>query len=418
MRYNLRVKVVLSFFLVILVFCLFTSLFGQVSPEGKRCITCHRTLAPGIVSQWEKSKHHDAGVECDICHGSDHSSAADVGLAKMPTPQTCGNCHADQFEGYKAGKHASAWIAMEAMPTTKDQPHPVIGGQKGCGGCHKMGLREKAGDPSGKGEEYHYGLGCDACHTRHIFSKKEAQNSRACLPCHMGFDHPQWEMWSSSKHGVINLIDGNSERAPSCQTCHMHNGDHRVMTSWGFLGLRLPEEDSLWMTYRSTILKGLGVLDWQGNPTPRLDIVKVGNVARLTKEEWQKERDKMKNICKNCHSRAYVEANLTNADQALKDADRIFSEAIEIVEGLYRDKILPAPKDYPPHVDLLRFYDVQSSIEQDLYLMFMEYRMRTFQGAFHMNPDYMHWYGWAPLKETLVRIKDEAEKLRNRAGGK
>jgi hydroxylamine dehydrogenase len=336
----------------------------------------------------------------------------------MPTPQTCGNCHPDQFEGYKAGKHASAWIAMEDMPITKDQPHPVISGQKGCGGCHKMGLREKVGDPSRESEEYAYGLGCDACHTRHVFSKAEAQNPRACLPCHMGFDHPQWEMWSSSKHGVINLIDGNSKRAPSCQTCHMHNGDHRVMTSWGFLGLRLPEEDTLWMGYRSTILKGLGVLDWQGNPTPRLDVVKADNVARLTKEEWQAERDRMKNICKNCHSRAYMEANLSNADMALKDADRIFSEAIEMVEGLYRDKVLPTPKNYPPHVDLLRFYEVQSTIEQDLYLMFMEYRMRTFQGAFHMNPDYMHWYGWAPLKETLVRIKDEANRLRNKGGVK
>jgi hypothetical protein len=39
-------------------------------------------------------------------------------------------------------------------------------------------------------------------------------------------------------------------------------------------------------------------------------------------------------------------------------------------------------------------------------------RERTFEGAFHMNPDYMHWYGWAPMKETLQKIKDESEKLR------
>jgi hypothetical protein len=62
--------------------------------------------------------------------------------------------------------------------------------------------------------------------------------------------------------------------------------------------------------------------------------------------------------------------------------------------------------------DLLQFYEAKSSIEQDLYVMFMEYRMRAFQGAFHMNPDYMHWYGWAPMKETLQTIKDEAVKLR------
>jgi len=28
-----------------------------------------------------------------------------------------------------------------------------------------------------------------------------------------------------------------------------------------------------------------------------------------------------------------------------------------------------------------------------------------------MNPDYMHRYGWAPMKETLQKIRDEAKKL-------
>ncbi len=41
--------------------------------------------------------------------------------------------------------------------------------------------------------------------------------------------------------------------------------------------------------------------------------------------------------------------------------------------------------------------------------------MRTFQGAFHNSPDYMHWYGWAPLKETDRRITDEAARLRAEA---
>ena len=44
--------------------------------------------------------------------------------------------------------------------------------------------------------------------------------------------------------------------------------------------------------------------------------------------------------------------------------------------------------------------------------MFLENRMRAFQGAFHANPDYMHWYGWAPMKEKLRKIKAEAETLR------
>jgi len=46
--------------------------------------------------------------------------------------------------------------------------------------------------------------------------------------------------------------------------------------------------------------------------------------------------------------------------------------------------------------------------------MFMEYRMRAFQGAFHNNPDYTQWYGWAPLKESLQKIKDEDARLRKK----
>ena len=110
----------------------------------------------------------------------------------------------------------------------------------------------------------------------------------------MGFDHPQWEMYSTSKHGTIWQIEGKSgKRAPTCQTCHMSGGDHNVMTSWGFLALRLPEEDKEWMNDRVAILQALGVLDEMGNPAARLDLVKAGKVARLTKEGFQKERDKM-----------------------------------------------------------------------------------------------------------------------------
>jgi len=38
------------------------------SKSGEACITCHRTISPGIVGQWEKSKHSPAGVTCIDCH--------------------------------------------------------------------------------------------------------------------------------------------------------------------------------------------------------------------------------------------------------------------------------------------------------------------------------------------------------------
>jgi cytochrome c553 len=229
----------------------------------------------------------------------------------------------------------------------------------------------------------------------------------------MGFDHPQWEMWSTSKHGTIWQIEGkDSKRAPTCQTCHMSGGDHNVITSWGFLALRLPEDDKDWMNDRVAILQALGVLDENGKPTARLELVKAGRVARLTAEEFQKERDKMTKVCANCHGAGYAKKQLDEADLVVKEADKVMAEAIRIVQGLYKDGILVKPADWTTAPDLLQFYEAKSSVEQDLYVMFLEYRMRAFEGAFHMNPDYMHWYGWAPMKETLQKIKDEAAKLR------
>ena len=339
-----------------------------------------------------------AEIECTQCHGAEHRNGTDYKKVKMPNADTCKSCHAKQVEQFKAGKHSLAWIAMTAMPFTARQPREVI--EKGCAGCHRVGL------DGGK---------CDSCHTRHAFSKEEARKPEACHTCHMGEDHSQWEMWSTSKHGAIYKLEGDTGRAPQCQTCHMPNGNHAVMTAWGFLALRLPEKDVAWMANRTEILKALGILDLKGKPTGRFEIVKNGKMARLTAEEWSGKREEMMKICSQCHSRNYVANHFTSADGMVRNADLLMAEAIRIVGGLYRDGLLKKPKDYPlAFPDLLAFYDAPTMIEQDLYRMFLFHRQKTYQGAMHVNPDYMHWYGWAEMKSDLIRIKERAEEIRTK----
>ncbi|MGQ9732936.1 MAG: multiheme c-type cytochrome [Candidatus Zipacnadales bacterium] len=372
---------------------------GALAQERKEsdCIICHTVVTPGIVNDWKASKMSET-LGCETCHGH-HTGPDDTDKLHMPTAKECGLCHTDQAQQFGEGKHALAWIAMEAMPRTAHLPGPIVGGLKGCGGCHRMGK------DGGK---------CDSCHTRHKFNPNEARNPLACTTCHMGFDHPQYEMWSTSKHGVIHQLEPDSGRAPTCQVCHMDQGNHRVMTAWGFLGLRLPEPDEGWMADRATILKGLGVLDPKGEPTGRLEAVKAAKVARLTAEEWQAERNKMTDICRRCHSARHVTQHLTAGDQLLREADRLMAESIDTVAKLYDEGLLkPQPYQEFAYPDVLNFYDARTPIEQELYIMFMEYRMRTFQGAFHMNPDYQHWYGWAPMNKSLVDIRMEAQRMRD-----
>ncbi len=386
------------------------ALLGVLGPSWaaeSTCIQCHREVTPNIVKDFLSGEMGKSGeVDCSNCHGDGHQGADDVAKVKLPTEKTCGECHETQHDQYMAGKHAMGWVAMSAMPTNRIQPHAYIQGLKGCGGCHKVGVRTEEQRAASR-----YGSPCDSCHTRHKFSKAEAQKPEACRTCHMGFDHPQWEMWSGSKHGVIYQTEGDTGRAPTCQTCHMQDGDHRVMTAWGFLALRLPEDDPEWMGYRATILKGLHVLDPDGKPTGRLDVVKAGKLARLTKEEWQAERDRMIKVCTQCHSESYAKTNLGNADQMIKEADKLMAEAIEIVADLYARGIIEPQPGKAAYPDMLTFYDAITPIEQTLYVMFLEHRMRAFQGAFHMNPDYVTWYGLAELKKDLVEIKSEAKQM-------
>jgi len=95
----------------------------------------------------------------------------------------------------------------------------------------------------------------------------------------------------------------------------------------------------------------------------------------------------------------------------IKEADKIMSQAIDIVADLYKKGVIKAEAGKPAYPDLLTFYDAKTPIEQILYVMFLEHRMRAFQGAFHMNPDYVTWYGLAELNKDLVEIRHEAERM-------
>jgi hypothetical protein len=311
------------------------------------------------------------------------------------------------------------------MPTAHMQPMAMMEGMKGCGGCHKIGL--KSANDIRELKELGSGFGlasCDACHTRHSFSVKEAQEPQACQTCHMGFDHPQWEMYSGSKHGVRHLLKQSgilpeSASAPTCQTCHMQEGNHEVRTAWGFLAVRLPmPEDEDWARDRATILQALGVIDPRGNPTPRLDVVKAADVARFTEESWRAEREKMVKTCGKCHSTRFAQEQLAAGDHMIREADRLMADAVRTVAGLYEDGILKPAANYAyPFPDLLTFHDAPTPIEQRLFVMFLEHRMRTFQGTFHANPDYALWYGWSEMQRDLTEIKAAAADLREKNPG-
>src|SRR5579864_2727804 len=51
-------------------------------------------------------------------------------------------------------------------------------------------------------------------------------------------------------------------------------------------------------------------------------------------------------------------------------------------------------------------------VEQKLFVMYLEHRMRTFPGTFHASPDYVMWYGWSEMRRDLTETRELAAEMR------
>ena len=218
-----------------------------------RCMACHKETSPGLYKQWYDSEHATHNVTCIDCHGAlkndpDAFTHYDATIATLVTPKDCGACHDREMREVSGSYHATAG---EILDSNDAYLAHVAGGQPiavaGCESCHggkviidpdsPNKLSQKSWPNSGIGRLNPDGTkgSCNACHTRHSFSKAQARQPEACSKCHLGPDHPQKEVYEESKHG--NTYYTNKDKmnltadrwvagvdyfeAPTCATCHM-----------------------------------------------------------------------------------------------------------------------------------------------------------------------------------------------------
>lgn len=96
-------------------------------------------------------------------------------------------------------------------------------------------------------------------------------------------------------------------------------------------------------------------------------------------------------------------------------------EGIIIIEGLNKDGLLdPMPENRPANpvtgnkltITGQQTYTNTSGIEAEFFGMFKYALIHSWKGAYHMNPDYSHWYGWAQINLDLEKIKSQNRTLR------
>jgi hypothetical protein len=394
-----------------------------LTKTAKNCVECHAKIQPGIVNDWKNSRHSHSGVSCIDCHQQEKGSpmaaqncegvkGTDIYLSIMVTPKTCAKCHPNEFKEfnesghYRARKQYDPKMSKHAADKTKGlvelyskhegQNHPELKNASesvGCMQCHGSIIKLDANKRPTADTWPNAGIGtvwpdgsvgnCVTCHTRHKFDISEARKPEACASCHLGPDHPDIEIYESSKHGQIYKAEHDkwkfddapgswepgSYRAPTCATCHMsgigdlentHNVSRRLHWNlWAKISKKRNSPDPMSM--------------WTG--------------------DGDKGRVEMKKVCSNCHSKTHTNGFFKQGDKAV----RLYNEAYWIPADKMRAE-LESKK-------LLKENPWNDEFQIIIYHLWHHEGRRARQGSLMGGPDYAHWHGFFELMQDMYKLK-------------
>jgi hydroxylamine dehydrogenase len=347
---------------------------------GDNCVSCHEKENPGLYMQWKNSAHAANGVGCIDCHAADKGDAdafAHEGetIATLVTPKDCGKCHEKEEAETSASYHAHAG---EILASNDAYLAHAAGGNPiaivGCESCHggKMTIDPQSPNKLSADTWPNSGIGrlnpdgskgaCNACHSRHSFSKAQARQPENCGKCHLGPDHPQKEIYEESKHGIAYfshkdklaidkadwVVGRDYYEAPTCATCHMSATSTQQVTH--DVGNRI---------------------SWTLRPP----------VSKY-KDNALAKRQAMQEVCLNCHQKAFVGGHYYQYDALVKLYNEKFAKPAGAIMKMIADKKLMASKAA-----------FSNEIEWEYWELWHHEGRRARMGAAMMGPDYAWWHG-------------------------
>lgn len=369
--------------------------------DASKCLKCHKVKSPGLYLQWKNSGHGENGVGCIDCHGAEkgdvdafeHNGAL---VATLVTPKDCGQCHEQEMKEVDNSHHAKAGLILESLDAyLANAAGGVPVAITGCEGCHggKVKIDPNSPNKLAMSSWPNSGIGrlnpdgskgaCNACHTRHNFTRAQARQPEACAKCHLGPDHPQKEIYDESKHGntyYTNKDEMNlkSEKwvvgedyfvAPTCATCHMSASKKQKTTH--DVGDRI---------------------SWTLRP-------KVSNKL----ENWEKRRGNMKDVCSTCHTSRFVDGHYYQYDATVHLYNEKFAKpAGKIMEIVTRNKLMKNKAGF------------SNKIEWIYWELWHHEGRRARHGAAMMAPDYTWWHGiYEVAQHFYFKLIPEARKYKN-----
>jgi len=376
---------------------------NALEQSENECVVCHERTTPGIVEQYGHSTMAAAEVACEDCHEveADYPGAVEHEgsyVLSNPTTAMCEKCHAQEVAQYNQSRHAlPAYVAYagskelseehlamyEAIPEgnyAPDKSRNAIAELEGvdlrrftCEGCHNIG--KPAADGS-IGE-------CQQCHLRHEFSLEQARKPETCNACHIGPDHPQYEIYVESPHGIAyhtqgdhwnwdaepGTLDTTDFPAPTCAVCHISSFGTQATTH--DVGDRLT-----WYLFAPVSTR---------------------------RPAWEDNKTRMQGVCLECHNQNFVDDFYTAADKATERVNEWVEESRDIVAPLQENDLMTSePFDEP--IDFV-------------YFNLWHHWGRTAKfGVWMQGPDYSQWHGAYEVLHELAELREMTDQKLEEAG--
>jgi hypothetical protein len=367
------------------------------------CVTCHERTTPGIVFQYGHSSMAGAKVNCQDCHvvKADYPGAVeheDTYVLQSPSAAMCEKCHQAEVAQYNQSRHGlPAYVAVagakelpedllaayEAIPEglfAPDKSRNAIAELEGpavtkfaCEGCHDVGRPA----PDGSVGQ------CQKCHLRHEFSLEQARKPETCNACHIGPDHPQWEIYTESPHGIAYMT-----------------GEAKF--NWGAEPGTLTVKDFPAPTCATCHFSGFGQAGTTHDVGDRLGWYLFAPISER-RPSWQDNLVRMQGVCLECHNENFIDSFYTAGDAAVEQVNAWVKESDDIMKPLKDQNLLTSvPFDQP--VDFT-------------YFELWHHWGRTAKfGTWMQGPDYVQWHGAYELLSDLAELRMTADELMKGAG--
>ena len=371
--------------------------------SSDECVTCHRDTSPGIVNQFSHSAMAAAEVTCRDCHEvkADYPGAVEhegAYVLAAPTTAMCQKCHEDEVAQFLQSRHSlPAYVAVagskdlssslmtmyQAVPEgsfAPDKARNAIAALEGpaitpfaCDDCHSIGI------PAADGSVGR----CQKCHIRHEFSLEQARKPETCNNCHIGPDHPQWEIYQESAHGILYATNGSNWNwdaeagnlsvtdfpAPTCALCHM---------------------------------SGFGTTSTTHDVGDRLSWFLFASISQQ-RPNWQENRTRMQSVCFECHNQTFIDNLYTRADAATQ----------QVIDWVQESNDLVAPLQEQGLINTANF---DEPIDFTFFNLWHYWGRTTKFGVWMQGPDYSQWHGAYPLMETMAELREMVNEKLQAAG--